>query len=655
MGKIADFIERRYSLSDVQKNIFKDIFGRPSMTGVNVSESSALKASAVYACVSLLAQTVASLPFPLYQRLPRGKERAINHYLYELLHDTPNPEMDSFHLRETMQGHLATWGNAYADIEWNERSGKINALWPLRPDKMRVVRENGKIFYIYTPPDGVDQKLPAFRIWHIPGFGFNGLVGYSPIRLAREAIGLSLGTEEFGARYFGQGAHMGMVVQHPKALSKQGHENLEKSLNAQYAGLGKAQRLMVLEEGMTWQKIGIPPEDAQFLETRKFQLEEIARFYHIPPHMVGDLDRATFSNIEQQSIEFVTICIRPWLVRWEQSVHLQLMGPVERKQYFAEFLIDGLLRGDSDARGKFYNQMFMIGALSPNDIREKENMNPIDGGDKTFVPLNMVPMDQAEQVIEEKSQRSLPEFRGKKQGAILRARTAKSFEPVFKDFAQRIAKRETDNVRRSAKKYLGERSDADFKQWITDFYRDFPEYIKRQVEPAFQALLEAIVPLAKEEVNFDGDITSEIQKFVEGYGKGFVARYSSSSQGQLEALIDESMRKEEEPLPIIEQRLDEWEEKRAGKVSSEETVHLANEIAKAVWITAGIVRLIWVALGSKSCPLCQEMDGKVVGIEEPFLAKDSVLEAEGTNDFKSYHPTMTPPLHQGCVCSIMPG
>jgi len=654
MGKIADYIERRYSLSDVQKNIFRNIFSRPSAAGVNVSEASALKASAVYACVSLLAQTVASLPLPVYRRLPRGKERAVNHHLYELLHDAPNPEMTSYQLRETMEGHLATWGNAYSEIDWNERSGMINAIWPLRPDKMQVIREKGELFYIYTTPDGVDHKLPSFRIWHIPGFGYNGLVGYPPIQLAREAIGLSLATEEFGARFFGQGAHMGMVVQHPKTLSKVAHDNLEGSLNTQYAGLGKSHRMMVLEEGMTWQRIGIPPEDAQFLETRQFQLSEIARFYHIPPHMIGDLNKATFSNIEQQSLEFVIHCIRPWLVRWEQSIHLQLMGPSERKQFYAEFLIDGLLRGDSDARGKFYNQMFMIGAYSPNDIREKENMNPIDGGDKTYVPLNMVPMDQADQIIEEKAVRSLPETRAKN-GAISRARTAKSFEPVFKDAGQRIVKHEAKIVRRAAKNYLSERSNIDFTEWLSRFYREFPEYIKRQSDPAFQSLMEAIVPIAADEVNGDGIVTSEVKKFVDEYGKSFMARYTKSSEGQLTYLIQEAIKAGDEPLPIIEQRLDEWEDKRPGKIAARDTVQLSNALARFIFTSAGILKLTWVALGSKPCPFCRQMDGKVVGIQEAFLSNDSILKAEGENDLVVYQPRMHPPLHDKCVCQISPG
>ena len=397
MGAIARFIEERsYSVADFARDMDRRYFGKATASGVNVSETTALNTTAVYACVSLLAETVASLPLPVYRRLqPRGKERALDHYLYKLLHDAPNPEMSSYQFREVLQGHLGTWGNAYAEIEWDERTGRIRALWPLRPDCMKVKREQGKLTYTYRLPDGIEARLPAYRIWHIPGFGYDGLVGYSPIRLAREAIGLAMATEEFGARFFGQGTHMGMVAKHPKTLSTQGHTNLENSLNEQYSGLDKAFRMMVLEEGMDIVKIGIPPEDAQFLETRKFQLAEIARFYHIPPHMVGDLERATFSNIEQQSIEFVVYTMRPWLVRWEQSARLKLMGPEERQQYFIEFLVDGLLRGDAAARAAYYNQMFMVGAISPNDIREKENMNPIDGGDKTYIPLNMMPADQS--------------------------------------------------------------------------------------------------------------------------------------------------------------------------------------------------------------------------------------------------------------------
>jgi len=381
-----------------------NLYWRRSNTGASVTETTALSVVTVYACVRILSETLASLPLHLYKRLERGKHRAIEHPLYQILHDIPNPEMNSFTFRETLMAHLVTWGNAYAEIEWDNYT-KVKALWPLRPDRMQVWRENDQIIYKYYLPNAAGMvTLPSYRVWHIPGLGFDGLVGYPPITLAREAIGLSLATEEFGARFFGNGAAPGGVLEHPAKLSKEAQENLRKSWNEMHSGLSNQHRLAILEEGMKWSKVGIPPDDAQFLETRKFQRNEIASFFHIPPHMIGDLDRATFSNIEEQALEFVVYTMRPWLVRWEQSINQKLLNPDERADYFAEFLVDGLLRGNIQARYQAYATGRQWGWLSANDIRELENQNPLPGeeGDIYLNPMNMVPALQLLRTNEQK-------------------------------------------------------------------------------------------------------------------------------------------------------------------------------------------------------------------------------------------------------------
>jgi HK97 family phage portal protein len=364
-----------------------------SYTGKSVTETTALATVAVYACVRILSETLASLPLILYRRLPRGKERATNHPLYKLLHDFPNPEMSGFNFKETLMAHLVTWGNAYAEIEWEDRL-TVKGLWPLRPDRIQVVRENEEIVYKYNSPKGM-VRLPSYRVLHIPGLSFDGLVGYAPITLAREAIGLALATEEFGARFFGNGSAPGGALKHPNKMSKDAKENLRNSWNEQHRGLENANKIAILEEGMDWVKIGIPPNDAQFLETRKFQRNEIASFFHIPPHMIGDLERATFSNIEEQALEFVVYTMRPWLVIWEQAINQKLLNPNEREEYFAEFLVDALLRCNFESRTRGYWQAIQGGWMSPNEVRDLENRNPRDGGDEYLQPVNMVISGQA--------------------------------------------------------------------------------------------------------------------------------------------------------------------------------------------------------------------------------------------------------------------
>jgi HK97 family phage portal protein len=370
-----------------------DIALRQSKTGVSVTEQSALTNVAVWSCVRILSETVASLPLFLYQRMERGKQRAIDHPLYSLLHDRPNPEMTSFTFRETLMAHLVTWGNAYAEIEYQDDRLTPKALWPLRPDMMRVERDKQtkQIVYRYSLPADYGQTvLPAYKVLHIPGLGFDGIVGYSPITMARESIGLSMGLEEYGARFFSGGATPGGVLEHPAKLSKEAQDRLRSSWNEMHQGLSNQHRIAILEEGMKFNKIGIPLDDAQFLESRKFQKSEIAALFHVPPHMIGDLERATFSNIEEQALEFVVYTMRPWLVRWEQVFNWKLLTAPGDDVYFAEFMVDALLRGNIQARYQAYATARQWGWMSANDIRELENQNPIDGGDIYLNPLNMI-------------------------------------------------------------------------------------------------------------------------------------------------------------------------------------------------------------------------------------------------------------------------
>ena len=364
-------------------------------SGKVVNERTAMQTTAVYACVRILSETLASLPLHTYRHTERGKEKAIDHNLYYLLHDEPNPEMTSFVFRETLMGHLLLWGNAYAQII-RDGSGKVVALYPLLPDKMKVDRTSaGELYYEYQTDTG-PVILRNYEVFHIPGLGFDGLVGYSPIAMAKNAIGMAIATEEYGAKFFANGANPGGVLEHPGVLKDP--KRVRDSWNAVYQGSGNAHRIAVLEEGMKFHSIGIPPEQAQFIATRKFQLNEIARIFRIPPHMIGDLDKSSFSNIEQQSREFVKYTLDPWVSRWEQAIHKSLLKPDEKRQYFVKFNVDGLLRGDYESRMNGYAIGRQNGWLSANDIRELEDMNRIpedQGGDLYLINGNMTKLEDA--------------------------------------------------------------------------------------------------------------------------------------------------------------------------------------------------------------------------------------------------------------------
>ena len=312
--------------------------------------------------------------------------------------------MTSFVFRETLMSHLLIWGNAYSQI-LRDRSGQVIGLYPLLPDQMSVHRsEKGKLYYVYNR---YEEDNPNFQekgsivlsqeeVLHIPGLGFDGLIGYSPIALAKNAVGMTLACEEYGSSFFSNGANPGGVLEHPGILKDPG--KVRDSWNAVYQGTRNAHKVAVLEEGMSYKQIGIPPEEAQFLETRKFQINEIARLFRIPPHMVGDLEKSSFSNIEQQSLEFVKYTLDPWVVRFEQALKKSLLLPEEKKTHFIKFNVDGLLRGDYQSRMNGYAIGRQNGWLSTNDIRELEELNPIppeEGGDLYLINGNMTKLKDA--------------------------------------------------------------------------------------------------------------------------------------------------------------------------------------------------------------------------------------------------------------------
>lgn len=365
-----------------------------SATGKSVTPSSAVQVSAVYACVRVIAETIASLPLHVYESTDTGSRKAPEHPLYRLLHDEPNAEMTSFVWRETMLSHLLLWGNAYCQIIRTGRN-KIDSIYPLIPDQMEVDRDSrGNLTYTYTTSEGKTYALKPEDVLHIPGLGFDGVVGYSPIALEKSAIGLGIAAEEYGSKFFSNGARPSGILVHPNTVKDP--SALRASWNAAFTGSANAGKVAVLEENMHFEPLTMPNNEAQFLETRKFQVNEICRIFRVPPHMIGDLDRATFSNIEHQSISFAVHTIRPWLVRMEQAMNRALFPDNEKRRFYVQFNLDGLMRGDYKSRMEGYAIARQNGWMSANEIRELENLNPLsdeDGGNVYLVNGNMIPIN----------------------------------------------------------------------------------------------------------------------------------------------------------------------------------------------------------------------------------------------------------------------
>lgn len=372
--------------------------GPPSSTGLSISEDTALTYSAFWACVNAISTDVASVPLILYKRLKEGgKERYTDAKLYRLLHDEPNPEMSAVTFRQILTAHTLTWGNGYAEVQRNGEGGAA-ALWPLTPNRVTPFRQRGGIAYRVTRADGGYTEVPSADMLHIPGLGFDGLLGYSVVSKARESIGLGLATERFGGTFFGNGSTFGGVLSHPQNLSTEIKAGIRESIDKVHTGVERAHRFLILGGGTKFTKLGIPPNDAQFLETRLHQVEEMCRWFRMPPHKIQHLLRSTNNNIEHQGIEYYTDTMRPWCVRWEQEINRKLISPLERRQQFVEHMVEGVLRGDLASRYSAYAVGRQWGWLSVDDIRERENMNPLPNGQGKIylVPMNMVPADKLE-------------------------------------------------------------------------------------------------------------------------------------------------------------------------------------------------------------------------------------------------------------------
>lgn len=364
-----------------------------SAAGVSVTPERAMALSTVFSCVRVLAESVGQLPVHLYEQRGREKLKAVDHPLYDILHFAPNKYQTAQEWREWVVACLALRGNAYCQIVRTGPAGRqrVAELLPLHPEAVtpKYDASTGTVAYRVSLAGGGADTLPASEVLHIPLFTLDGFTGVNPVQYAREAIGLAIGGEEFGAKLFANGAQPGGIIEHPGKLSEPAYKRLKESWDERHRGADNAHRVAILEEGTKWQSVGFAAADAQFLESRKYQRSEIAGLWRVPPHLIGDLDKATFSNIEHQSLEFVVRGLMPYITRIEQRVAFQLLSPEERRRYFAKFNVAGLLRGDMAARGEFYTKLTNLGALSPNEIRDLEDLNPREGGDIYLTPLNM--------------------------------------------------------------------------------------------------------------------------------------------------------------------------------------------------------------------------------------------------------------------------
>ena len=643
-----------------ESNPFLGLFGgsNTSLTGLDVTEEDALTSTAVWSAVTQLSQSIASLPLHLYKRLkPSGKEKYTSHPLYNLMHLEPNPEMTALAFREAQAGQVIVTGTSYAEIA-RDKLNRIVSLWPLISKNIELLRmDNGELVYKYQLSDGTHKYFARDQILRVSGFSHSGLLGYEPIVKSREAIGVALALQEYFARFFGDGAKPPVALEHPATLSQEAQDRLKKNWNAMHQGLSNSQRVAILEEGMQLKVFGVSPDQAQAIDARKFQIDEVARVFNMPPHMLKSLDKATYSNIEEQGLEFVIYTLRPWLVRHEQTYATQLLNPSERKKYFFEHAVSGLLRGDIEKRYTAYASGISNGWLSADEARDWENLNPQpDGqGNKFYVPLNWIPKEDAgeelpareppKQIVDvDKEENSITEYwqdmAPKEQREKLKidhkmihglVRIEVAHQRSIRSVAQQVVSKECNAVKRAVKKYKKKK----FLDWVDTFYTDHEKYIRDKYTPIMRTFFESIHQEASSVLGVSPEMTPDLKAFADNFVKRMAFTHVQSSMGQIKKIYDETPTEKRDHFDDllsdgIEERTEEWFEKRAGKIALDESARATNAMSRETWATRGVKKLKWVAIG-KSCDFCKGLDGKIVSIKRNFLDAGNVIYS-GPND-----------------------
>lgn len=638
-------------------------------SGVEVNAQTAMSDTAVFQAVRVLAEGAAMLPFVLYERTgAETRSRATNHSLFRVLRNQANPELTAFEHIEWVQSSAVVRGNGYSEIQ-RDRSGRIVALWPLLSNKMQKLERRGSaLWYIYRlrMPNGVekDVALPSRNVLHIKGFAAGGLLGLHPINTCRDAIGVKLALRVYLGKFFSNGANLKGVLQHPGKLSEPAHARLKKDVTAQYENLTNAHRTMILEEGMSWHQSGVSPEDAQAIESNVYSVQEVARIFNTRPHFLMELSRATFSNIEAQGIEHVVYTMGPWLVRWEQRADMSLLSESEKGQFFTEFLRDALLRGTTKERFEAYSIARQNGWMSGDDIRARENMNPLpnEEGKVFWAPLNMQnakllvdpePLeseDDGTEVEDEDDERSaapMPEWR---QAGAARLALRRAFSATILSAAGRVVRGEVREGRKNLIPLLDTGRKPDAHDWLDGYYiggdAAYVALVDRQLRPAITSYASAIAKGAALET---GAAAPNIEEFVSAYLKGLTRHQARSSHGQLRKIMDESG--PDAVIADMEKRMAEWLERKPGKIARRQVTQADGAIAREIWKRQGVKEVVWHVIGD-TCPFCNRLDGRVVGIQGAFVPKGTAVEVAGKSPIWAGANVLHPPLHQGCDCFI---
>ena len=443
--------------------------------GVDVTVESALSYSAVWAAVRVLTQSISGLPWHVYRKTNGGGGREIQdeHPIDWMIHREPNDVMSSVSFRDAIQTSALLYGNGYAEIIRDPQTNEPIAMIPLNPRGVKIdkVSDTGLVYQFYRDDASKPVSLLGENVFHVKGIG-SGFIGYHLIERAKQSIGLGIAQETFGSTFFGNNARAGGFLKHPKPLDQTSKDNLHKSLKKKYGGPDKANRVWILDEGMDFVSNTISPDEAQFIGGRTYQIQDVSRWFGVPPHMLAEMSRATFSNIEHQGMEFVKYAVSPWLIRWEREADRKLFMPIERRTLYTRMNADALMRGDTKSRGEYYRTLWNMGAISINEIRTLEDMNPIgEDGDQRFVPLNMGRLGAESQGQQIGGGGASGDF-------------SDSFYRIIFTATETLISKESRSVGRCRK------SGNEYSEWIDKFYADHLAYIYSMLFPISQSFCE---------------------------------------------------------------------------------------------------------------------------------------------------------------------
>jgi len=635
--------------------------GDQAASGIHVDQENAFQVMAVKSAVTRISEFLATLPLKLYRRVgDRGKEEARDHPLFRLIGKQPNPLTTSYQWRETAQIQTLLWGNHISQLV-RDRVGRIIAVVPLVAGQTEIQVDGKNLVYIYTRPDGQMRKFRPDQVFHMSWFAFNGFAGEDPISQARDSFGLSLGLQQYASDYLAnEAAPSGVLQMKGRLRNDDARQRLKDDWRRKQGRWGKKQGVAVLEEGLEWKSTANTPRDSQLIEERKYQVSEVARWYNIPPHLIADLEHATFTNVEEQSREFITFTMMPWLVRWEQSLDSQLLSEAEQDEFFFKFSVQALLRGDAQSRAEYYAKARNWGWMSADDIRELEDMNPLPEGigETYWQPVNMAESaapGEGQQPGDNDDQDEDPfdAFREERQQRADQRRSfALSMVDIFEDAWRRVVVREEQDIAKAARKMLDTRDRNSFEQFLSNFYREHGEFIRQRTGPLYQSLFQnaraMLIGDTGTQMNDD-----ELTRFIDNYFDNLIAGYTLGSTGQLRSVMDRAQEFDTSPRDAVLTRLSEWTERRPGKMAREETLRGVNAFTLVSFQDSQMVRSVrWVAFGD-NCPFCKEMNGRIIPVGTEFVPGGDEVQADQAT-MRTYRNVRHPPLHQGCDCQIVP-